>query len=138
MPDEASNGRFALIEFLFPRHGSPPLHTHPQDESYIDLRVNRVVEEDPRRLAQARANEIASLSWEQLDAYGKQTEDVMTPGGRRYRVKAHVFWDMEEWASGMYVIVKVYPIPRWCRFWGYSAVETRGDVDDPVPDRPAA
>jgi len=35
VPGEASQGRFALIEFLFPRHASPPLHTHPQDESYI-------------------------------------------------------------------------------------------------------
>ena len=35
LPGEASGGRFALIEFLFPRHASPPLHTHPQDESYI-------------------------------------------------------------------------------------------------------
>jgi quercetin dioxygenase-like cupin family protein len=35
VPGEASAGRFALIEFLFPRHASPPLHTHPQDESYI-------------------------------------------------------------------------------------------------------
>jgi quercetin dioxygenase-like cupin family protein len=34
---EASGGRFALIEFLFARHTSPPLHTHPQDESYIVL-----------------------------------------------------------------------------------------------------
>ena len=34
---EASDGRFSLIEFLFPRHASPPLHTHPQDESYIVL-----------------------------------------------------------------------------------------------------
>jgi hypothetical protein len=25
---EASDGRFALIEFLFPRHTSPPVHTH--------------------------------------------------------------------------------------------------------------
>ena len=32
---DASDGRFALIEFLFPRHASPPLHTHPQDESYV-------------------------------------------------------------------------------------------------------
>src|SRR5213595_3074881 len=32
---EASDGRFALIEFLFPRNASPPLHMHPQDESYI-------------------------------------------------------------------------------------------------------
>jgi quercetin dioxygenase-like cupin family protein len=35
LPGEASDGRFALIEFLFPRGASPPLHTHPQDESYI-------------------------------------------------------------------------------------------------------
>jgi quercetin dioxygenase-like cupin family protein len=34
---EASDGRFALIEFLFPRHTSPPVHTHPQDESYVVL-----------------------------------------------------------------------------------------------------
>jgi len=34
---EASDGRFALIEFLFPRNASPPLHTHPQDESYVVL-----------------------------------------------------------------------------------------------------
>src|ERR1700704_1727572 len=37
VPGEAVNGRFALIEFLFPRHASPPLHTHPQDETYIVL-----------------------------------------------------------------------------------------------------
>src|SRR3954453_5252809 len=35
VPGEASDGRFALIEFLFPRNASPPLHTHPQDESYV-------------------------------------------------------------------------------------------------------
>jgi integrase len=32
----------------------------------------------------------------------------------------------------MYVIARVYPNPRWRRFWGYSAVETRGDRDDPT------
>jgi quercetin dioxygenase-like cupin family protein len=37
VPGEANAGRFALIEFLFPQHASPPLHTHPQDESYIVL-----------------------------------------------------------------------------------------------------
>jgi quercetin dioxygenase-like cupin family protein len=37
VPGEASDGRFALIEFLFPRYASPPLHTHPQDESYFVL-----------------------------------------------------------------------------------------------------
>jgi quercetin dioxygenase-like cupin family protein len=37
VPGEAVQGRFALIEFLFPRHASPPLHTHPQDESFFVL-----------------------------------------------------------------------------------------------------
>ena len=37
VPGEASDGRFALIEFLFPQWASPPLHTHPQDESYVVL-----------------------------------------------------------------------------------------------------
>jgi quercetin dioxygenase-like cupin family protein len=37
VPAEAAGGRFALIEFLLPHHASPPLHTHPQDESYIVL-----------------------------------------------------------------------------------------------------
>jgi quercetin dioxygenase-like cupin family protein len=35
LPAEASAGRFALLEFLFPRGSSPPLHTHPQDETYV-------------------------------------------------------------------------------------------------------
>ena len=38
VPGEAVDDRFALIEFLFPRHASPPLHTHPQDESYVVLK----------------------------------------------------------------------------------------------------
>ncbi|HEX4717745.1 MAG TPA: cupin domain-containing protein [Thermoleophilaceae bacterium] len=37
VPGEAVDGRFALIEFLFPRNASPPLHTHPYDETFIVL-----------------------------------------------------------------------------------------------------
>jgi quercetin dioxygenase-like cupin family protein len=37
VPGDATDGRFALIEFLLPRNASPPLHTHPQDESYVLL-----------------------------------------------------------------------------------------------------
>ena len=76
------------------------------------------------------------MSWEKLDAYGKRTAEVITPTDRRLRVKSHVFWDMEKWASGMYVIVRVRPGRGWRRFIGESAVETRGDYDDPVPPRP--
>jgi quercetin dioxygenase-like cupin family protein len=46
---EASGGRFALIEFLFPRHASPPLHTHPQDESYIVLEGRLTVQARDQR-----------------------------------------------------------------------------------------
>ena len=35
VPGEAVDGRFALIEFLFPQYASPSRHTHPQDESYV-------------------------------------------------------------------------------------------------------
>jgi hypothetical protein len=100
--------------------------------------MDRAYGEDPRRIAQAKAKEIASLSWEELDAYGKREEVVLSPTGRRLRVKSVAFWDMEEWASGIYVIVKVYPTRGWRRIWGYSAVETRGDSDDLVPERPVS
>ena len=46
---EASDGRFALIEFLFPRHASPPLHTHPQDESYVVLEGRLTIQAGERR-----------------------------------------------------------------------------------------
>jgi quercetin dioxygenase-like cupin family protein len=46
---EAVDGRFALIEFLFPRHASPPRHTHPQDESYIILDGRLTIEAGQQR-----------------------------------------------------------------------------------------
>jgi quercetin dioxygenase-like cupin family protein len=49
VPGEAVEGRFALIEFLFPRRASPPLHTHPQDESYVVLAGRLTVQAGDRR-----------------------------------------------------------------------------------------
>jgi quercetin dioxygenase-like cupin family protein len=49
VPGEASDGHFALIEFLFPRHTSPPLHTHPQDESYIVLEGRLTIQAGEQR-----------------------------------------------------------------------------------------
>ena len=73
--------------------------------------MSTVSESDPRRLADTKAKEIAGLSWVELDEYGKQVEEVVTATGRRFRVKSTAFWDIEEWASTMYVIVNVYPDP---------------------------
>jgi quercetin dioxygenase-like cupin family protein len=49
LPGEASDGRYALIEFLFPHLASPPLHTHPQDESYVVLEGRLTVQAGERR-----------------------------------------------------------------------------------------
>jgi mannose-6-phosphate isomerase-like protein (cupin superfamily) len=49
VPGEAVGGRFALIEFRFPRRASPPLHTHPQDESYVVLEGRLTIVAGDRR-----------------------------------------------------------------------------------------
>ena len=49
IPGEAVDGRYALIEFLFPRHASPPRHTHPQDESYVVLDGRLTIEAGDER-----------------------------------------------------------------------------------------
>src|SRR4051794_11481650 len=49
VPGEAVGDRFALIEFLFPHHASPPLHTHPQDESYFVLEGHLTVQAGEQR-----------------------------------------------------------------------------------------
>jgi quercetin dioxygenase-like cupin family protein len=49
IPGEASAGRLSLIEFLFPPHASPPLHTHPQDESYIVLEGRLTIQAGEQR-----------------------------------------------------------------------------------------
>ncbi len=51
VPGEAVDGRYALIEFLFPRGASPPRHTHPQDESYIVVDGRLTVLAGERRFA---------------------------------------------------------------------------------------
>lgn len=51
VPGEAVGGRFALIEFLFPQHASPPRHTHPQDESYVVLDGLLTVESGEQRFS---------------------------------------------------------------------------------------
>jgi quercetin dioxygenase-like cupin family protein len=51
VPGEAVAGRFALIEFVFPKFASPPRHTHPQDESYVVLDGRLTVESGNQRFS---------------------------------------------------------------------------------------
>lgn len=48
---EDTGGRFAVMEILFPQGASPPLHSHPQDETFyiLDGDVTVWVEAQPRR-----------------------------------------------------------------------------------------
>jgi hypothetical protein len=89
-------------------------------------------------LARVTAESIAASPWEELDAYGKRAEDVVTPSGSRFRVVSNVFWDTEPWESDMYVIVKVAPERGWRRWWPYKAVRARGpdSVPEPVEGAP--
>jgi len=49
VPGEAVDGRVSLTEFLFPHHASPPLHTHPQDESFLVLDGELTVQANEQR-----------------------------------------------------------------------------------------
>lgn len=87
-------------------------------------------------LADAKADEVAALSWAELDAYGERVEAVTAPSGRPFRVKSRTSWDMKPWESGMNVSVKAYTASGLRRIWGYKAWRTRGSTDDPVPEPP--
>jgi hypothetical protein len=90
-----------------------------------------------QELAEARADEIALLSWEELDAYGERHELQTAPSGWTFKVRSRAFWDMDEWASGMNISVKVHSLRGLRRLWGYKAWRTRGAPDDAVPERPS-
>jgi quercetin dioxygenase-like cupin family protein len=48
---EQTGGRFAIFEAVLPNGASPPLHSHPQDETFyiLDGEVTVWVEDHPRR-----------------------------------------------------------------------------------------
>jgi hypothetical protein len=49
VPADAVAGRYALMEFLLPHLASPPLHTHPQDESYFVLEGRLTIQAGEQR-----------------------------------------------------------------------------------------
>ena len=90
-----------------------------------------------QRLADAKADEITALTWHDLDRYGQRTETVTGAGGGVFRVVSRAYWDMEPWASGIEISVKVSAPSGVRRFRRYKARRTRGGPDDPVPPPPA-
>jgi hypothetical protein len=91
-----------------------------------------------RGVAEAQADRIATPSWEALDAYGAREETITAPSGRTLIVKSSAHWDMDDWASGMNISVRVYAPSGLRRIWGYKEWRTRGGPDDPVPEWPGS
>ena len=89
-------------------------------------------------LADAKADEIARLAWNELDAYGERTEQGIVPSGSVFRVSSRAYWDMDPWASGIEIRVKAYAPGGIRRIWGYKARRTRGGPRDRVPPPPSA
>jgi len=52
------------------------------------------------------------LSWEALDAFEEAVDEVCAASGRRFRVRRTTYWDMEPWASDLWIVVEARPIDR--------------------------
>jgi hypothetical protein len=89
-------------------------------------------------LADAKADEIAQLSWEELDAYGERAEQITAPSGSVFRVSSRAYWDMNPWASGIEISVKAYAAGEMRRIRGHKARRIRSGPDYPVPAPPSA
>jgi quercetin dioxygenase-like cupin family protein len=88
---EAVDGRFALIEFLFPHHASPPRHTHPQDESYIVLDGRLTIEAGEQRFTlQAGATAVVPMTVPhtfRVDSESARVLVLSTPAGLERMVR---------------------------------------------------
>jgi hypothetical protein len=94
------------------------------------------VAEEAGQIARDKVDALKSLSWDELDAYGSRQEKVVSPAGRRLRVKSWAGWDMEPWASEIGITVKVYASGGFRRFVPITARGGRGGPDDLIPERP--
>ena len=94
--------------------------------------------EEAQAILRPRMDILRRMSWEELADFGEQTEHVVSPSGRRFRVVVGAFWDMAEWESGMELYAKAYGERGLRRRFPYQLCESRGGPGDPVPARPGA
>ena len=93
-------------------------------------------EQEVREFLRERTKAIQSLSWVELDRYGKRTEHFRTRTGTSYRVVSRAFWDMGEWKSGIEIYVKARAPSGWHRWWRYKESASRGGPNDMVGEPP--
>lgn len=87
-----------------------------------------------------RARTIADLPWEELDRFGKRTEQFVTRSEQTYRVVVHAFWNMgpdHRWETDVQVAVAAYAPSGWHSWWPLRANAVRsGPPDVPKPPEP--
>jgi quercetin dioxygenase-like cupin family protein len=92
VPGETTDERFALIEFLFPHHASPPLHTHPQDESYIVIEGRLTLQAGDKRFdLEAGATAVVPMGVAhtfRVDSDSARVLVLSTPAGLERLVRA--------------------------------------------------
>lgn len=71
--------------------------------------------DDAQSVLDQAVAEMEQLSWEALDAFEDATDDVSAASGRRFRVRRWTYWDMEPWASDLWIVVEAQPIDRSTR-----------------------
>ena len=66
------------------------------------------------------------LTWDELDAYGEQVEEVTLATGTRWRVSTKTYWDMEPWQSDLHIAADASPAGRRLRFRSHHVHTIRG------------
>jgi hypothetical protein len=81
--------------------------------------------DEAQAVADAEARRVASLSWDELDAFGVQRATVEGPTGMIFRLRISVSWDAEPRQSQLSVIVKARPTRGLRLLRARKAVRTR-------------
>jgi hypothetical protein len=66
--------------------------------------------EEARTLLRDKIALMERLTWDELDAYGEQLEEVTLSTGTRLRVRSTTYWDMEPWQSDLHIVAEATPV----------------------------
>jgi hypothetical protein len=67
-------------------------------------------QEDARGVLDEATATMEQLDWEALDGFEETVHEVSAASGRRFRLRRLTYWDMEPWASDLWIVVEARPI----------------------------